>query len=550
MNVSLASSREFDRNGRAHSSVLQSSAIKVLIAVLIAIGLLARVSPFFDIDDRLFWQYMTEDGYLMQTIARNMAIGLGMTTAEGTMATNGVQPLATYIFTGLHYLTGGSKLGGVVLVSLASILFSMLAAYCLFRVMALVMRKLPYGADLARVSAALWFAAPLIVPISMNGLETSLYWAVLLGTLWYFFAATSDFYSLRWSQRLVLGTLLGLTFLSRNDAAFFIGIVLLVHLIFGGTTEGGGYRRRFNDCLVAGLASIAVASPWLIYNYRLFGSIVPISGTAQSFSTALGSNLPLIPAKLFEASTLFLPLPGTFERTIPTILIALALVAFNFFVFWSDLGKIDATARRFIAIATGLTICLSGYYGIMFGAPHFLARYLSILSPFLWTTTAVTLMVLLARILKAETRVSYAAASIVGVLAIAAAVFAGTTFARGYSPGTAHMHKQVAEWVVANVPKTSWVGAPQTGVVGYFHDRTLNLDGKVNPQALRVLLDEEHILNYVLASKVDYIVDWVGMAEWVTFDHLSPRFGREFVVVVKDQEHNLAVLKRIHPRDE
>jgi hypothetical protein len=186
----------------------------------------------------------------------------------------------------------------------------------------------------------------------------------------------------------------------------------------------------------------------------------------------------------------------------------------------------------------------------MFGAPHFLARYLSILSPFLWLATSVTIMYVVAKVLRAAALANVATASLVGVLTILAVGFAGLTFARGYSEGTAHMHKQVVEWVQANVPERTWVGAPQTGVLGYFHDRTLNLDGKVNPDALRVLLEQGHILNYVLASKVDYIVDWVGMADWVNFTQYSTEFGREFVVVEKDPERNLAALKRIHPHAE
>jgi hypothetical protein len=67
----------------------------------------ARLSPLFDPAGRLFWQFMSEDGYLMQTVARNMAIGLGMSTADGTMPTNGVQPLATFLFAALHALAGG-----------------------------------------------------------------------------------------------------------------------------------------------------------------------------------------------------------------------------------------------------------------------------------------------------------------------------------------------------------------------------------------------------------------------------------------------------------
>ncbi len=57
---------------------------------------------------------MTEDGYLMLTIARNMAIGLGMSVSEGTIHSNGVQPLATFLFTLPYLLTGGDKVAGLV----------------------------------------------------------------------------------------------------------------------------------------------------------------------------------------------------------------------------------------------------------------------------------------------------------------------------------------------------------------------------------------------------------------------------------------------------
>jgi len=548
MNSSLAN--DLTRDRETSLSLSRSSTLKVMVGLLIAIGVIARLSPFFDIDGRLFWQYMTEDGYLMQTIARNMAIGLGMTTAEGTMATNGVQPLATLLFAGLHYLAGGSKLAGVVLVALVSIVFSIGAAYFLYRIAALVLRGLTYGSQLALVAAALWFAAPLIIPISMNGLETSLYWAVLLATSWYYLAATRDGQPLDGKQRLLLGVLLGLTFLARNDAVFFIAIVLCVHLFVAGQTSGGGYARRFIDCIVAGTTSVVVAAPWLIYNYRLFGSIVPISGTAQSYSTAMGSNLLLVPAKLFEASFLFVPLPGRFEALAVTPLISLALIALTFFVLWRNVAKNDAVARRFLLIGVGLVVCLGGYYGLAFGAPHFLARYLSIVSPFLWVATAVTVVHVLSLVLRDGVRIGHAFAVTVAVLGLIAAFIGGSTFARGFSQGTAHMHRPVAEWVDANVPVQTWVGAPQTGVLGYFHDRTLNLDGKVNPDALRVLLREGHILNYVVASKIDYIVDWVGMAEWVNLKELSPAFTEQFQVVEQDTERNLAALKRIHPTTE
>ena len=86
-----------------------STWLRAVVVLLLAAGLIERLLPLLDFKNRLFWLHMSEDGYLMQTVARNMALGLGMSTADGTIPTNGVQPLATFAYALLHALAGGSK---------------------------------------------------------------------------------------------------------------------------------------------------------------------------------------------------------------------------------------------------------------------------------------------------------------------------------------------------------------------------------------------------------------------------------------------------------
>ena len=286
------------------ASPLLSQPARLCMWALLLIGLLTRLAPLADIDGRLCWQWMSEDGYLMQTIARNVALGLGMSTAEGTIPTNGVQPLATFAFAGLHLLAGGSKLAGVAWVTLMSTLVAAVAGYVVYAVAARVLGPLPHGRELAIVAALLWFASPRIVGHTMNGLETGVYFLAIGCTLAYYLAATADAdRPFLWMQRVALGVLLGLSFLARNDAVFFIAGLLSSHVLVGGVGAGGGWRHRIVDAIVAGLISFVVATPWLVNNYMLFGTIVPISGIAQSHSTALGANLLRLPAILFEATT-------------------------------------------------------------------------------------------------------------------------------------------------------------------------------------------------------------------------------------------------------
>ena len=89
-------------------------------AVLIAVGTLSRLAPLTSPHGRLLRQFMTEDGYLMQTVARNLALGHGLSVSDGTIATNGVQPLATFLFAFFHYLAAGDKVGGIAGVTVFS----------------------------------------------------------------------------------------------------------------------------------------------------------------------------------------------------------------------------------------------------------------------------------------------------------------------------------------------------------------------------------------------------------------------------------------------
>ncbi len=511
------------------------------LVILGLIGLFSRLSPLLDIEGRLFWQYMTEDGYLMQTVARNMAIGLGMSTAEGTIATNGVQPLATYLFAGLHVLASGDKTDGIKLVTLLSVAISLLSAWLLAKVAEQVFAGLPGGRPLAWVAAALWFTAPLITRHSMNGLETGFYQAATLLVMHVYLSRFCAGPQPSWGARLWLGVLLGIAFLSRNDAVFFIAALLLTHVMIPMQRGSESIGGRVADAVVAGSVSIVVASPWLIHNYLGFGSIVPISGTAQSHSAEIGRNLPWLAAHLFENTWLWLPIPASLEQRLPVQIVSAIAILFAVGLYWFLVARHSVLRRRHFLTGVLFAGGLSAYYGLFFGASWFLPRYLSAASPFLWLFVAGAAYGVYRRLPLPPTLLRLAPPATVAALTLLALGSA----ANDYRKGTGHMHKQVVEWTQANVTADVWVAAPQTGTLGYFHDRTINLDGKVNPDALRRLLQDGHSLDYVLESPARYIIDWVGMADWVNYDHLNPRFGQEFRVREKDVARNLAVLERV-----
>ncbi len=194
-------------------------------------------------------------------------------------------------------------------------------------------------------------------------------------------------------------------------------------------------------------------------------------------------------------------------------------------------------------LAGGLLFCagLVGYYGLAFGAGHCLDRYLFPASPFIALMNAACVLAL-------STALSHVRWARAGQWALAAGllvVVAGLD-GRAYRQGRRHQHFQVVEWVVQNVAPTTWVAAIQTGTLGFFHDRTVNLDGKVNPEAL-ALVKSDRIPEYVAASRwgkeqamIDYLVDWSAIAGW---DALVPVHSN-FDLIVDNPQLNLAVFRR------
>ena len=197
-----------------------SAGLWTLVFFLFGIGFVSRVAPLLENGKRLFTQFPTEDGYLMLTIARNLAAGLGMTTADGTIPTNGTQPLATLLWAGAFEMAGGDRELGVRLVLILEILFASLVPLALFYLGRSVLQERPYARSASLLAGAVWYASPVGLRLSMNCLETGLYaLTTVLGV-----HAVLLLHEACSARRLWLtGAVLGLAFWVRNDAVFLIG---------------------------------------------------------------------------------------------------------------------------------------------------------------------------------------------------------------------------------------------------------------------------------------------------------------------------------------
>jgi len=162
---------------------------------------------------------LTEDGYYAFTVARNIALGRGI-TADGHHRTNGFQPLQTFLTVPVFLVCGGNRILPIRLI----LALHWLAVLATATLLALIARDLmPSGDTRARalipwVTALIYLASVPVLLNAFNGLETGLL-LLCLAAAWRFHQARGLDSSL---NRLLFGALLGVTVLARVDAVFLV----------------------------------------------------------------------------------------------------------------------------------------------------------------------------------------------------------------------------------------------------------------------------------------------------------------------------------------
>ena len=518
----------------------QSRSASRVAACLAVVGLVARASSFAD-RGRLLRQFPTEDGYLMLTIARNIALGRGMSTADGTMPTNGTQPLATFLWSVCSLAVGGDKVGTVATVLVVQLLLATTTAWVIYRLARRILPPGPASRDQAMLAAAGWYASATVVSHSMNCLESGLY-VLLVALLLLFVLGPTVPSAPRYRHWASVGALLGVAFWARNDAVLFCVALAVVHLLWG--LPGAPRRRmdRFAELAVAGAVVTCIAAPWLVFNKVRFGHVMPISGQSESIDVVFGANAVQVAPVVLTYLTMFLPVPNTLLRVPAVAAVSVVAVGVYVALTWRSVrGEASSHTRTAWRLAAVATLVLAAFYGLLFGAPHFMSRYFLALSPFYAVAWGAAVQAALSRLQRASPVPVAVGALVLVALPVALNL-------RTYRHGTEHPHFQVIEWVRANLPESTWVAAPQSGTLGYFHDRTVNLDGKVNPAALQARLSNK-VAQYVVESDIPYVADWEVLASptivpGAALSMGSPGAAQAFDVLVDDRERNLAVLER------
>ncbi len=459
------------------------------LMVLVGAALALCLRPAPEIVDRP----LVEDAYYSLSVARNVALGHGL-TIDGVQPTNGFQPLFTLLCVLPQWLAHGDRVLAVRL--------TLLLCWAIFvasgLLFAAILRRLSSSSTAYVAGGATYLGSMYLLWQHHSGLETGLLLFVYLACWWLFLRCDLA----RASQAAGLGALLGLLVLTRIDAVFFVAALSLAIV----------RRRHLRSALVVLGVSALLSAPWWLYCFLEFGSLMPSSGASQQL---LGLSMAKLGSALHGLAVCSLPSLYLFgEASAGKTLLSLLLFALICWLFaravrrdafnWQEPGQSrDACERSrwFLGAVLLSTLALVVWYTSTSGATAFYRRYFVSLS-----LVGVTLTALVVDSLAQGSR--YGTVALIGSGAPSVALIAFLQLAPGRRPANPFIEQ--LELVARHVPAGDVVGAFQSGTLGYFRERVVNLDGKVNPEALR---NRGRMPEYLDQAQIDWLCDWPSMIE-------------------------------------
>ena len=479
------------------------------IAAAFAAAAAASLFLAFRSAERMPATPFTEDSFYSMAVARNVARGIGL-TIDGVQPTNGFQPLFTFIQAGLFRAAGDDALALRLSVGLSWILF----VATVFLVGAIARNALPdadqpAGGHRFWVASLLYGGGFLTYMHHFNGLET--------GAVMFCYAGIARLWQSGRFERpggaILLGAALGLTVLTRIDAAIFVAVVCGYSFLSRLKADMG---QAFGRAFVIGAAAVAISSPWWAFNWFEFGSFMPTSGTAQQEWGVYDRRLRWV---FWALANCFFPTLWTGKGEEVLIdglaLSILRAAAFIGAVLWArrllpksiDFAALAPQTRRSLEFAGVMAVAfglLSLYYGFSFIAYWFYYRYLFPVA----IPAAVALSILLVATLRVRPAARIWLRYGLPLLALPTFISAIASTVAPQSPWTLHLETvywEQLDLIAEQVPPTDFVAAGQAGTLGYFRDRVVNADGKVNRSAIPY---QTRMWDYLKQNDVRWFCDW------------------------------------------
>ncbi|MFH1469960.1 MAG: hypothetical protein ABIO70_36585 [Pseudomonadota bacterium] len=311
-------------------------AVALLLAAMPALAV--AVAPL-----HLWWgQLAIGDGFAYPLIAWNIVHGVGQ-TYDGIIPTNGFHPLWMLLHLPLQ-LGAAAPMERVWAVKILVAATTVGAVGAWGRVL-----QRAAGDEWAGLVMAAWLGASgWTLYVLFSGIEAPLV-VLMMGlavlAAWRTQAAPSP------GNAALLGLTMGLCFLARLDAFFFLGPLAL--LVLPALSRGGA--RSVGAALGVGLA---VSLPYLVYNRVCFGGILPVSGLVKTRETvSLAASIEVLEGAVHRLTLLVPPALGAW---MPALLGVGALLGVAGVV-WVFLRR-PGEARLLVALPIGAALHFVYYF--------------------------------------------------------------------------------------------------------------------------------------------------------------------------------------------
>ncbi|MBN1268650.1 MAG: hypothetical protein JXB04_03610 [Kiritimatiellae bacterium] len=471
----------------------------VLLFVLAFIPQIYKLSmPFYE----MFSGFVSDDAFYYYKTALNIRNGLG-SSFDTYNITNGYHPLWMVVCVAIAFFTTDLTLY-LYLVLGANLIVVLLLSIVVFRMFRQTLGDL-YSAAL--VCSLNWnYTASTAL---FSGMETPLYVLLLLVTV----AFMNAFCLRKRYSWMVLGVLLGLTFLARTD--FVLVLPVAAGFVVYRLRKNGLLHLVFSHGLLCLLSFAILVAPYLYWNYSVTGHFQQISGLIRHMEAG-SSALLLSHAAKFVASvvsclfirTRFIPL----HVFIPCAVVMMAMVfALSPRAIMRNL-RTAFSDRRLLLLAAYSVVFICYYIYMVRGHP---------LQPwhlaFVYVASNILLMHIVQALVEAQgkTLVVYVLRAAVLILVLnnfLEVFYMRSVFSRRNYHFVAPVFygHEAAVWMRENLPADAKVGVWDAGYVGYFSERNVvNLDGLINGRKLYEYLQRENgIWEYVMDEKLDYISNY------------------------------------------
>lgn len=447
---------------------------------------------------------LTEDGFYSLTIAWNIGTGKGITYTF-SQHTTGFQPLYVFILSPFAWIIdklGGTKIEFLRIVILFSGFLLLIFLKTIHSLVKLIKKESNNeAAEMFFILLAL-FNFKLFLNF-FNGLETGLYLVLISASIIFSIKIyTQKLYS---RSYLLYGLVFGLTAFARVDFLLPASLVLIMLLVLK--------RISIKQFILVVCCLAITIMPWFVYVYKTTDSIFQSSILVQSNFPNLTDTADRIDKFLFALLNPFVPflylgLTNTIIFYLPAIFILYFLIG-RFIHKRKMLFKSDETSIFFL---WGFSFMILIFIYLIFASvPYFFVRYFSIL----YVISLPLLVVLLASYFNNNRKLLFNSLVAVAILLFIANNF----FALFYEK----KHKTLAARLIVLEDKTfsnKRVGLFQSGIAGFYFDKVINLDGKVNYDALKYAKNNE-LEKYIDSLEIDVLMEWKDAFGMLNNDYIK-----------------------------